>query len=241
MGSEPERFQIEGSWPAADVEPARILVVAPHADDEVIGCGGTIARAAAAGCHVTLVVMAMGGVKHHHLGTAASREERHAELEQAAALLGIGETRVLFPGWDMQLESLSMFQLVTALDEVIAARDYAECYLPEPSHNLDHRLTHEATLSALRQRGRRPIRLIASYEGTVAGWQSSAGPAGRLYVDIGRTLEAKIAALNAYSSQIREYPHPTSEEALRRLAAMRGLECGVEHAERFHVHRLVRI
>jgi LmbE family N-acetylglucosaminyl deacetylase len=217
----------------------RILVIAPHGDDEVIGCGGTLAAEAAAGAEVALVVMAMGGVKHCHLDDAATADARAAEMEAAARLLGIACTRVLFPGRDMRLESVPMIDLVTALDGVLA-EGCDECYFPEPSHNLDHRRTHEAMLAALRPAGRPGPGLVATYEGTVAGWPSPAGEGGRLYVDVAATLETKVAALHAYRSQVRAYPHPTSEEAVRRLAAMRGLECGLQCAERFNVLRMVR-
>jgi LmbE family N-acetylglucosaminyl deacetylase len=225
--------------PDAEGRAKRILVVAPHADDEVIGCGGMLAAEAAAGTQIALVVMAMGGVKHCHLDDAATIADRVAEMEAAARHLGIGSTRVLFPGKDMRLESVPMIELVTALDAVLA-EGCDECYFPEPSHNLDHRRTHEAVLAALRPAGRQAPRLVATYEGTVVGWPSPAGPGGRLYVDVTTTLEAKVAALLAYRSQARTYPHPTSEEAVRRLAAMRGLECGLAAAERFHLLRMVR-
>jgi LmbE family N-acetylglucosaminyl deacetylase len=217
----------------------RILVIAPHADDEVLGCGGTVAAAAARGAEVTLVVTAMGGIKHCHLETAAEAADRVAEMEAASRLLGIARTRVLFPGKDMRLESVPMLEMVTAMDEVLS-EPCDECYFPEPSHNLDHRRTHEAVLAALRPCGRPSPGLVATYEGTVCGWPSPAGPGGRLYVDIAATLEAKVAALHEYRSQVRSYPHPTSEEAVRRLAAMRGLECGLNHAERFHIVQMVR-
>ena len=214
-------------------------MIAPHADDEVLGCGGTVAAAAAAGAEVALVVMAMGGIKHCHLETAAEMADRVAEMEAAARSLGIASTRVLFPGWDMRLESVPMLELVTAVDEVLSP-SCDELYFPEPSHNLDHRRTHEAVLSALRQTGRPSPGLVATYEGTVVGWPSPSGEGGRLYVDVAATLEAKVAALRAYRSQIRSYPHPISDEAVRRLAAMRGLECGLDAAERFQVLRMVR-
>jgi LmbE family N-acetylglucosaminyl deacetylase len=217
----------------------RILVIAPHGDDEVLGCGGTLAAAAARGAEVTLVVMAMGGVKHCYLEDEAPVADRIAEMEAASGLLGIARSRVLFPGKDMRLESVPMIELVTALDEVLGDR-YDHCYFPEPSHNLDHRRTHEAVLSALRPSGRPSPALVATYEGTVSGWESPAGRGGKLYVDVAATLETKVAALHAYASQVRPWPHPTSEEAVRRLAAMRGLECGLNHAERFHIVQMVR-
>ena len=217
----------------------KILVIAPHADDEVIGCGGIIARAAKNGSQVKLVVMATGGIKHHHLEEIASTDDRLAEMKSAAQTLGIRATQVLFPGRDMRLEELPMLELVTALDGVIRADDFDECYIPEPSHNRDHQLTNEAAIAALRPSGRRPMNLVAAYEGTSYDFRTATTPAGTLYVDIAATLDSKIEALHHYTSQARTYPHPMSEEAIRRLAAMRGMECGVDYAERFRVLRMV--
>lgn len=224
----------------AEERGRRILVIAPHADDEVIGCGGTIARAARRGAEVSLIVMATGGIKHRHLLEAVTTDERLIEIETACRTLGIAQSKVLFPGHDMRLEDVPMLELVTALDATIFSADYDECYIPEPNHNLDHRRTHEAAVTALRPCGRRLPRLIALYEGTVLGWQSSAGIGGKLYVDVAATLDTKIAALRAYRSQIRSYPHPVSEDAVRRLAAMRGLECGMDCAERFQLLQMIR-
>ena len=218
----------------------RILVIAPHADDEVIGCGGTIARAAGSGADVTLVIMATGGIKHYHLEESVTTRDRLAELEASSKSLGIARSRVLFPDRDMRLEEIPMLEMVTVLDDIIRGAEFDECYLPESNYNRDHQLTHEAAVAALRPCGKKQPGLIVCYEGTVSHFGSPAGTEGMLYVDIASTLNQKIAALHAYGSQIRPYPHPISEEATRRLAAMRGLECGLEYAERFRVLRMLR-
>lgn len=218
----------------------RVLVIAPHGDDEVLGCGGMVARAAAEGAQVTIVVMSTGGIQHYHLATEALPDQRAQEIHAASGILGANAAQVLFPGHEMRLETLPMLQLVTALDQVLAERRYDECFIPEPSHNLDHTLTHQAALGAFRLGSVTVPGLIAMYEGTRPGWQSPVGAGGDLFVNIASTLETKIAALEAYGSQIRDYPHPTSSEAIRRLAAQRGMEAGLDYAERFKLLRLVR-
>ena len=219
----------------------RVLVIAPHADDEVIGCGGTIARATRQGDEVVLIVMAAGGIQHRHTGVVTTTAERSAEMWEASRHLGILDSRILFPDFDMRLESLPMLRIVTALDEILETGPFDECYIPTPGHNLDHRLTHDACLAALRPGGPQRVAMVALYENTYPGWSSRSGAGGRLYVDIASTLDAKVAALGAYKSQVREYPHPTSVEAVRRLAAMRGLECGREAAERFQILSMIRV
>ena len=218
----------------------KILVIAPHADDEVIGCGGLVALARESGADVTLVVMAAGGIKHNHLEESVTTSDRLLENDVSRKILGFQRSRVLFPGYDMQLEIIPMLEIVTALDDVIYDIEFDECYFPESSHNRDHQITHEAVVAALRPCGRRQPSLIACYEGTVFDYRASIVAGGMLYVDIASTLDKKVAALHAYKSQIRPYPHPVSEEAIRRLATMRGLECGMNYAERYRIIRMIR-
>lgn len=215
----------------------RMLVIAPHADDEVLGCGGTLAAASAAGAEIDLVVMATGGVHHRHLAEPASVADRMVELERSCAILGVKDHRVLFPGQDMRLEAVQMLELVSVLDAIFRAKAYDEVLLPEVDHNRDHLLTHEAAVAALRLSERRPPEIVAAYEIAPGGLNDGAPIGAPMYVDITGTIDRKLAALHAYASQVRSFPHPVSEEAVRRRSAMRGLECGRDLAER---HRLLR-
>lgn len=219
----------------------RILVMSPHADDEVIGCGGMITRAVIAGVNVTVVVMATGGIKHYHLMEMSSIENRVAELKTCSQRLGVSRTEVLFPGKDMNLETIHSLELVSALDNVLNEFEYDECYLPEPSYNKDHRITYESAMAALRPGARRYPLLVATYESATSGWWNKVTAGGQLYVDITSTIENKLFSLESYQSQIRSFPHPASSEATRRLAAFRGIECGVEYAELFQIIRMVRM
>ncbi len=223
-------------------EPVKkILVISPHADDEVIGCGGMITLAGKAGIDVTVVVMATGGVKHCHLMEAAQTENRVAEFKMCAQRLGVSRTEMLFPGEDMNLVTIHSLELVSALDNVLNESDYDECYLPEPNYNKDHQITYKSAIAALRPGARRYPLLVATYESTTSGWLNKATAGGQLYVDITSTIKNKLFSLKAYQSQIRSFPHPTSSEAIKRLAAFRGIECGVEYAELFQIIRMVRI
>lgn len=218
-----------------------ILVISPHADDEAIGCGGYIALSSAQGAKVTVAVMAAGGVKHRHLTKAADFKVRIAELEDCCNVLGVSAWQVLFPEMDMNLESLLMRDIINAFDRILDEGDFDEIYLPQPSHNQDHRITYEAGLASLRPGGRRTApTLVATFEGTVNHWRPQELSTGFLYVDISDVIEQKITALETYASQVRPFPHPTSSSAVRSLASMRGMECGVPYAERFRIVRMIR-
>jgi len=195
-----------------------ILVISPHADDEVIGCGGMIARACKYGINVTVVVMATGGVKHCHLMEMTSTEIRTSELNLCAHRLGVSRTQILFPGKDMSLHTIPSLELVSALDIVLDECEYDECYIPEPSHNSDHRITFESAMAALRPGARRHPLTVATYESTTSGWwNKSVFGGGQLYVDITSTIENKFHAFEAYQSQIHSFPHPVSLGALKKL------------------------
>jgi N-acetylglucosamine malate deacetylase 1 len=220
-----------------DRKNRRLLVIAPHADDEVIGCGGTIAKAAAGGARVDLVVMAVGGVRHRHVDEAVPIGVRQAELAASSKVLGIASSKVLYSGHEMHLEAIPMFDLVSALDAVLD-EGYDEIYLPPADHNSDHRRTHEAAVAALRPGARPTPAMIAVYETLSGGWPVPAG--GWVYVDIAEHIDSKLAALRCYASQIQAYPHPRSVEAVRGMAAFRAAEIGRDACERFTLLRMVR-
>jgi LmbE family N-acetylglucosaminyl deacetylase len=215
-----------------------ILVVAPHADDEVLGCGGLIAKRVAQGQEVQVVVCGLGGLRQRGLAQMPTIAERRDEFEAAGKVLGVAGTSVLFAGQDMRLDTLPRLTLVSALDAVLDLRPYTEIYLPAPSVNHDHRVVYEAMLSALRPTVARPALLrIAAYEYAMSGWPHATSDGGNYYVSITETLAAKLKALECYPSQIRPYPHPCSRGAVVALAHYRGLESGMIAAEMFYILR----
>lgn len=218
----------------------RILVVAPHADDEVLGCGGLIAKRAQAGDWVHVAVLGIGGLQHRGQEQAMAVAGRQAELGLAAERLLVSRTTVLYPGMDMRLDTLPMVEIVTALDGLLDELEYDEVYLPYASVNHDHQVVYRAMLAALRPAvGRKLPGLAAAYEYALTGWQLDAVPGGRLYVDIEQSLPMKCAALLAYQSQLREAPHPCSVKSVQALARFRGLESGLEAAEMFYLLRVI--
>src|SRR5688572_7808705 len=97
----------------------RILVLAPHADDEVLGCGGFIARRAAEGCEVHVLVATIGDVCDVNGTSKSSATERCAELAEASRILGVAHHEVLFENYENRLDTLPRLDLVTRLDRVL--------------------------------------------------------------------------------------------------------------------------
>ncbi len=217
-----------------------VLILAPHADDEVLGCGGLISRRVQDGHTVDVAVASIGTVHLSDNTIKATAKRRRTEMEEAGRRLGVHSSRVLFEDVENQLDTIPMLKIVSALDMILREKSYHQVFLPYPSHHQDHEILYRAGFSALRTKGSGCTpSLIALYEYPYVSWTPNQWPGGRLYLDIGEHLETKLHALAAYESQVAPPPHPTSVEAVRTLAAMRGMECGRLFAELFYVVKMV--
>ena len=204
-----------------------ILVVAAHADDEALGCGGTIARHVAEGDIVHAVFLADGvsarqGAGSHELA------QRLAATEQARQVLGITTTTFLgLP--DNRLDSLPLI-------EVIYTHHYGDL-------SVDHSIAHQAVMTACRSTPEGAVKEILTFEVMSSTEWSSVGLAPflpSLFVDISAYLAIKLQALDAYALEMRPAPHSRSSEHLKILARHRGHTVGVAAAEAFMVMRMVR-
>lgn len=223
-----------------------ILVIAPHADDETLGMGGTIARLAAEGQEVVVGVMTGPGEEPHPIWPASEWETIRAEARDAAGLLGVRE--LIFGNLPaVCVPDRPVHEVNDAVAKLIARVDPEELYLPF-YHDLhqDHSVIAYAALvhaRAYRDAGRR-MRLIAMYETPTETHlfppQLKPPFAPSMWVDVSDTLETKLAAWNCYRSQHHEGATPRSAEAVRALAVSRGAEIGVAAAEAFVLLRLRR-
>ena len=182
-----------------------ILVIAPHPDDEVIGCGGTIKKLTQQKARVSLCVMTKVSPPDW---PAQSRQARIKELAAAAKALGVSRTYHLdFPA--AQLDTVSRKDLHAALGKVISAVKPDMVFIPfRGDIHHDHQLTNEAAMVA--------------------------------YEDITDTFSAKVEAMKLYKSEIKNFPHPRSPEALKALAIKRGSEAGLSMAEAFVLIREIK-
>ena len=180
---------------------------------------------------VDIVIVAMGndGIQYDVANRIKEMEDAHKEI-------GVWAHRVLFWGKSGYLDQVPMYDIVGRLDKVLEDMEYDEVYYPAPCHMHDHTITYQACRTALRPGAHKMPRLVAEYEHNWPGWSSVEG--GTMYVDIGNTLVHKMAAMSQFQSQLSRHPnphHPLSLDAIARIASMRGLECGVEYAERYKV------
>jgi LmbE family N-acetylglucosaminyl deacetylase len=209
------------------VKDTNILVIAPHADDEAFGCGGTIAKWTSEGSTAKLVVMGVGIGKPDEL--------RFHECMKASGILGFYHTTQLFPKEDASLDTIPQKIIVQQLDEILDNDRYNYVFIPCPSHHKDHKVTYEASMAALRL-GAHPSCNVLMYEYPYPDYSISGG---KFYVDISKTINKKLQAIAAYQSCIKKYPHPASSEAAENVATMRGMAIQVRYAEMFHVIQMI--
>ena len=220
---------------------SKILIVAAHPDDEVLGCGGTIARHVASGDAVTVMFMT-DGVSSRGEGSTNEVDDRHCAAMQAMQSLGVSDIRQLnFP--DNQMDSVSLLEVTQAIEAVILDIHPRIVYTHFAHDlNVDHRVTHSAVMTACRPQSCSSVKTILSFEVlSSTEWNSPSQPSfvPQYIVDISEYWELKLTALKCYSAEIREFPHSRSYETVEALAALRGATHGVGKAEAFYVERII--
>jgi N-acetylglucosamine malate deacetylase 1 len=210
------------------------LVLAPHPDDEVLGCGGTIARLVAEGAQVEVGIITRG------MAPAYSDEqvaEVRAEAAAAHELLGVAATHYLdLPA--AALDSLPQAEVNRAIAALVGRVRPATLLVPFVGDiHADHQIVFNAAMVASRPAGGfRPDRVLAYETLSETNWSApylSPAFAPNLFIDIDTFLETKIAAFGCYASQVRPFPNERSIESLRALAALRGSCVNLHAAEAF--------
>ena len=223
------------------------LVVAAHPDDEVLGCGGTIASLSGVGTAVHIVILGEGITSRAESREGADQDELGrlaTESRKAGQVLGARETTLLgFP--DNRFDSVPLLDLVKAIERAIRRLQPTVIYTQHGGDlNIDHELTFRAVLTATRPLAGNTVREVLAFEvGSSTEWAfQRLHPVFRpnVFVDITATLEQKILALRSYASEMRPFPHPRSIEALRAQATRWGSTAGLMAAEAFELIRAVR-
>jgi len=228
--------------------PKQVLVVAAHPDDEVLGCGGTMARLAHEGCEVHIAILGEGITSRHTQRNEADAKHLsrlHQRAHEAAAKVGAKDV-VLFKLPDNRLDTVPLLDIVKLLEDLIQKLKPEVVYTHHPGDlNIDHGVVHRALLTATRPLPGQSVREIYAFEvPSSTEWAfHQLQPVFRpnVFMDVSRTLAAKIAGLACYYSETRDFPHPRSPEALRAIAVRWGSVAGCQAAEAFELVRSVRL
>jgi len=220
-----------------------VLVVAAHPDDEVLGCGGTIAKLVDFGAFVHVAFLADG--VNSRIGDHALKKKKLIERREASkkACRILGVTSVSFDDYDD-----NRLDLVAQLDIAKKIEILINKYKPEMilTHhfgdvNVDHKKVHQAIIPACRPQKGNPVRTVLCFEVlSSTEWQfPGTAPAftPNLYFDISDYLIRKIEAMKEYSNELKEWPHSRSIKGIEILAQWRGLNAGVTAAEAFILTR----
>jgi N-acetylglucosamine malate deacetylase 1 len=229
---------------SADVE--RVLLLAPHADDEVLGCGGLLASLARRGAQVHVVYASVDGSRHYGLAGTTTFAERVAEIEEVSGLLGF-TYEIAYPdqGLMMQLDTLPRRDLVDRYQSAMDERRPDLVLLPSGAdYDHDHVAVFLAGFAAARpipeEFGKRLVPHVLAYEMTKIQWTSEPLPRFTGYHELtADELDTKQRAIAFYRTQFRPSPHIRSPESVEALAVVRGAEVGVRYAEAFQVLRTV--
>lgn len=215
-----------------------VLIIAPHPDDEVLGCGGVIARHCQTGDDVTVLVMTKGTPR---IWTKEQVSAGRGEARKAHALLGVKET-IFFDYLAPELEQPLLSEISVAINQVLSKKRIVLLYIPHRGdiHN-DHRVVFNTALVAARPVGDYSVRKILAYETlSETEWAPPFGDDAFIpneFVNIEEQLELKKKAMACYASQLKAFPNPRSLECIEHLARFRGATVGLGAAESFMVIR----
>ena len=225
----------------------RVLVVAAHPDDEVLGCGATVARLVREGHDVYLAILGEGITSRHASREASDQAEVKALREcsrRAAALLGAKDI-FLHDLPDNRFDTVPLLDVVKLVEELVKRLQPQVVYTHHGGDlNIDHVITSRAVLTATRPVAGCPVRELLMFEApSSTEWAfQQLEPIFRptVFTDVHETIETKLKAMALYEGEARAFPHPRSAEALRAIAQRWGSVAGVDSAEAFELVRSIR-
>ena len=222
------------------------LVIAAHPDDEVLGCGGTIARRAAEGEDVYIAILGEGITSRYDSRDEAEQEQLkalEATSRKVAEMLGAKDI-FTYNLPDNRFDTVPLLDVIKIIERLIEKIQPDTVFTQHGGDlNIDHNVVYRATLTATRPMVDHPVSAVYSYEvasSTEWAFQKFDPPFHpNTFVDISGTLETKIRSMQEYESEARPYPHPRSPKALRSIAQHWGRTVGVDAAEAFHLVRSI--
>ena len=212
-----------------------VIVIAPHPDDETLGCGGTILRHINKGDCVTWVIVTCAT---EEIGYSKEKIKiREKEIDKVAKMYGFKNTYKLnFTTTD--LENIDKREIIKKVSKCIDETNAEIMYVPNWSDvHSDHKIVSEVAISCSKWFRHPTIKEVYFYETlseTEFGINNSVNRFNpNVYININEYIDKKIEIMNVYESEMGEFPFPRSNEAIKALAMVRGATVGVEYAEAF--------
>lgn len=221
----------------------RILIIVAHPDDEALGCSGTIAKHTNANDQVDIIYMSNGVSSRGDINIKSASNLRVQAALKSCEILKTNKPVFLdFP--DNKMDSIPLLDIVQKLEDHVSKINPNIVYTHHAYDlNIDHRITHQAVLTACRPQPNFSVKEIYSFEVlSSTEWASSSIQKAFVpskFVDISKTFNQKMTSLNCYSDEMREFPHSRSIDSLTALSILRGSSVGVSYAEAFQVERII--
>ena len=226
----------------------KILVVAAHPDDEVLGCGGTMARLAMEGNDVYTLILGEGITARDMERDRINREKDLGELKnhiiEANKLLGVKKTYTFdFP--DNRFDTVPLLDIIKTIEEVKSEVSPDIMFTHHHGDlNVDHNITFRAALTACRPIKDESVKEVYSFEIlSSTEWNATSSITYFMpdyFVDVSKSIEAKINALKEYKAELRDFPHPRSLEGVELNAKQWAIKVGLEVAEAFKTIRIIK-
>jgi N-acetylglucosamine malate deacetylase 1 len=215
------------------LENKRILIIAAHPDDEILGCGGTIIKLKKS--HKIQVVFLTNGISAR-TKNKKSLIKRKSECLKLFKYLKI-EKPIFLNFADNQLDKIPLLKIVKKIEKIIKKFNPMTVFTHyENCLNIDHQIAYKATITACRPLEKMPVKKILSFEvSSSTDWaifqKKNFQP--NYFVDISNEVKKKLNSLKYYKSEMRKYPHSRSLKAVESLSRMRGASSGCKFAEAF--------
>ena len=223
----------------------KVLIVASHPDDEVLGCFGTVARLIKEGYEAYTLILGEGKTSRDEQRIVDSRKDEievlNNEIEKANNIIGIKKVFIeSFP--DNRFDSVALLDIVKVISKVKeeVQPDIIFTHF-ENDLNIDHRITYQAVITATRPMEDECVKEIYSFEIlSSTEWNYPLSFSPDTYFDISDTLDLKISAMKEYTSELCEYPHPRSLEGIKLNAKYQGMRVGKRAVEAFKSVRVIK-
>ena len=235
----------------------KVLVIAAHPDDEVLGMGGTIKKLTQTGHNVKIVIMATGIVSRRSTNyknsqtydvnskTQKTMKKQIKQLQKDAIrsskILGVQDIKFEdFP--DNEMDIVSNLEITKKIEKIIS--DYKPDTIFTHSKydiNVDHRALYNATITATRPRKKSNVKDVISFEvPSSTEWDFPSQFSPNIFVDISNELSTKLKALKQYKTEIEKFPHPRSLESIEIISKRWGTVSGFNAAEAFCLVRQLK-
>lgn len=223
----------------------KVLIIAAHPDDEILGCGGTIARLNKEGYKITTLILGEGISSRDDVRDVKKREKDILELKEEAkranAILGVRE--VFFHDFpDNRFDTVPFLDIVKAIEKIknqIKPEIIFTHY--EKDLNIDHQITYKAVITATRPLKGESVKEIYSFElPSSTEWSYPLSFSPDVFYDISETIDIKLKTFEEYKSELKEYPHPRSFEGVELIAKNWGMKVGLNYVEAFKIVRIIK-